>query len=48
MRYRLYDAHVAALLDQGVHHLEHLRLGSTDPEPEQALSRSHQVLSPAE
>lgn len=38
VRYRLYDAHVAALLDQAVHHLEHLRLGSTDPQPE----RSHE------
>ena len=35
VRYRLYDAHVAALLDQAVHHLEHLRLGSTDSEPAQ-------------
>ncbi|RVU23217.1 transcriptional regulator [Streptomyces antnestii] len=24
--YRLYDDHVAALLDQAVHHIEHLRL----------------------
>ncbi|MFG2371164.1 ArsR/SmtB family transcription factor [Streptomyces sp. NPDC048504] len=26
--YRLYDDHVAQLLDQAVHHIEHLRLGA--------------------
>lgn len=29
--YALHDNHVAALLDQAVHHIEHLRLGVTDP-----------------
>jgi ArsR family transcriptional regulator, nickel/cobalt-responsive transcriptional repressor len=28
--YRLYDNHVAALLDEAVYHIEHLRLGATD------------------
>lgn len=28
--YSLHDNHVAALLDQAVHHVEHLRLGITD------------------
>ncbi|AKH86778.1 hypothetical protein AA958_14930 [Streptomyces sp. CNQ-509] len=28
--YALYDDHVAALLDQALHHTEHLRLGLTD------------------
>ncbi|WP_030241409.1 ArsR/SmtB family transcription factor [Streptomyces sp. NRRL S-350] len=32
--YALYDNHVAALLDQAVYHIEHLRLGLTDsPDP---------------
>ncbi|WP_340559831.1 ArsR/SmtB family transcription factor [Streptomyces sp. GSL17-111] len=29
--YALHDHHVAALLDQAVHHVEHLRLGLPDP-----------------
>ncbi|MDO0911768.1 metalloregulator ArsR/SmtB family transcription factor [Streptomyces sp. DT2A-34] len=29
--YRLYDNHVAQLLDQAVHHIEHLRLNLRDP-----------------
>ncbi|GAB2972217.1 Ni(II)/Co(II)-sensing metalloregulatory transcriptional repressor NmtR [Streptomyces pseudoechinosporeus] len=29
--YSLYDDHVAQLLDQAVHHIEHLRLGIHDP-----------------
>ncbi|MET7575234.1 metalloregulator ArsR/SmtB family transcription factor [Streptomyces sp. NPDC005492] len=29
--YRLYDDHVAQLLDQAVHHIEHLRVGMRDP-----------------
>ena len=29
--YRLYDDHVAQLLDQAVHHIEHLRIGMRDP-----------------
>ncbi|MGW1074474.1 ArsR/SmtB family transcription factor [Streptomyces sp. NPDC002537] len=28
--YALYDNHVAELLDQALHHVEHLRLGLTD------------------
>lgn len=28
--YSLYDDHVAALLDQAVYHVEHLRIGLTD------------------
>jgi DNA-binding transcriptional ArsR family regulator len=28
--YRLYDNHVAALLDEAVYHIEHLRLGVRD------------------
>jgi ArsR family transcriptional regulator, nickel/cobalt-responsive transcriptional repressor len=28
--YSLYDDHVAELLDQAIHHIEHLRLGLTD------------------
>ena len=28
--YRLYDNHVAQLLDEAVYHIEHLRLGTTD------------------
>lgn len=30
--YALYDNHVAALLDQAVYHIEHLRLGLSDAE----------------
>jgi DNA-binding transcriptional ArsR family regulator len=29
--YRLYDDHVAALLDEAVYHVEHRRLGVVDP-----------------
>jgi hypothetical protein len=29
--YRLCDEHVTRLLDQAVHHIEHLRLGIRDP-----------------
>ncbi|MGQ4514355.1 metalloregulator ArsR/SmtB family transcription factor [Streptomyces sp. DW26H14] len=32
--YSLHDNHVAALLDQAVYHVEHLRLGVTDPPAE--------------
>jgi hypothetical protein len=28
--YRLYDNHVAELLDQAIYHSEHLRLGFSD------------------
>jgi len=40
--YSLYDNHVAELIDQAIHHVEHLRLGlsesaaRTEPEPEEA------------
>ncbi|MGK5531262.1 ArsR/SmtB family transcription factor [Streptomyces sp. URMC 129] len=34
--YALYDSHVAALLDQALYHVEHLRLGLTDAPPEAA------------
>ena len=30
VRYRLFDNHVAALLDEATYHLEHLRLGAVD------------------
>ncbi|MFC5182884.1 ArsR/SmtB family transcription factor [Actinomadura harenae] len=30
--YALYDDHVSALLDQALYHVEHLRLGLTDPQ----------------
>jgi ArsR family transcriptional regulator, nickel/cobalt-responsive transcriptional repressor len=46
VRYRLFDDHVAALLDQATHHLEHLRLGAVDgraatPEADDALTGAH-------
>lgn len=31
--YRLYDNHVASLLDEAVYHIEHLRLGVSDTFP---------------
>ncbi|MDA3638015.1 ArsR/SmtB family transcription factor [Mycobacterium xenopi] len=31
--YRLYDSHVASLLDEAVYHIEHLRLGVSDTMP---------------
>ncbi|TDC75522.1 ArsR/SmtB family transcription factor [Streptomyces hainanensis] len=34
--YSLYDNHVAALLDQALYHVEHLRLGISDPPPADA------------
>ncbi|MEW2549055.1 metalloregulator ArsR/SmtB family transcription factor [Streptomyces sp. NPDC047002] len=37
--YALHDSHVAALLDQAVHHVEHLRLGLVDP-PARAAGRA--------
>ncbi|BCO36206.1 transcriptional regulator [Mycobacterium heckeshornense] len=39
--YRLYDNHVAALLDEAVYHIEHLRLGVSDtfPHPVDRLRR---------
>ncbi len=36
--YDLYDNHVAALLDQAVYHIEHLRLGITDTAAEAAVT----------
>ena len=38
MVYALYDNHVAALLDQAVYHIEHLRLGIADA-PAAALAQ---------
>jgi len=38
--YRLHDAHVASLLDEVRHHVEHARLGWTSPVP--AARRSDQ------
>jgi DNA-binding transcriptional ArsR family regulator len=29
--YSLYDEHVASLIDQAAHHVEHLRLGAAEP-----------------
>ena len=29
--YSLYDEHVASLVDQAAHHVEHLRLGAAEP-----------------
>ncbi|RZQ59510.1 ArsR/SmtB family transcription factor [Amycolatopsis suaedae] len=31
--YRLYDTHVAMLLDEAIYHIEHLRLGLRDDSP---------------
>lgn len=31
--YRLYDSHVAALLDEALYHIEHLHLGVSDTMP---------------
>jgi ArsR family transcriptional regulator, nickel/cobalt-responsive transcriptional repressor len=31
--YRLYDNHVAALLDEAIYHIEHLRVGVSDTMP---------------
>ncbi|MDI3315039.1 MAG: metalloregulator ArsR/SmtB family transcription factor [Mycobacterium sp.] len=41
--YRLYDNHVAALLDEAVYHSEHLRLGVSDtfPHPLPPAARGH-------
>ncbi|GAA3716870.1 metalloregulator ArsR/SmtB family transcription factor [Streptomyces tremellae] len=38
--YALHDSHVAALLDQAVHHVEHLRLGLVDPPARDAAPAS--------
>jgi DNA-binding transcriptional ArsR family regulator len=37
--YRLYDSHVAALLEEAVYHIEHLRIGVSDTFP-------HRVVKP--
>ena len=37
-RLRLYDDHVAELLDQAVYHVEHLRLGIPDAPAKAAVS----------
>ncbi len=31
--YRLFDTHVLELIDEGLAHAEHLRLGAPDPRP---------------
>jgi DNA-binding transcriptional ArsR family regulator len=36
--YALYDNHVAALLDQAVYHIEHLRLGIADTPADAAVT----------
>lgn len=36
MTYRLYDNHVAMLLDEAIYHIEHLGLGAEDLEIETA------------
>jgi DNA-binding transcriptional ArsR family regulator len=36
--YALYDDHVAALLDQAVYHIDHLRLGLADASPAPAAN----------
>jgi ArsR family transcriptional regulator, nickel/cobalt-responsive transcriptional repressor len=36
--YSLYDEHVAALIDQAVWHIEHLRLGAPELYPQRAAS----------
>ena len=38
--YRLYDSHVAALLDEALYHIEHLRLGVSDTMPHPVGRRS--------
>ncbi|MEU6546420.1 metalloregulator ArsR/SmtB family transcription factor [Streptomyces sp. NPDC046859] len=38
--YALYDNHVAALLDQALHHVEHLRLGMSDTVADAELDRA--------
>jgi DNA-binding transcriptional ArsR family regulator len=44
--YALYDNHVAELLDQAVHHIEHLRLGAADaPGTVSAVPASESSLS---
>ncbi|HEV7975450.1 metalloregulator ArsR/SmtB family transcription factor [Amycolatopsis sp.] len=35
--YTLYDHHVAELLDQAVYHVEHLRLGLSDANPDVSI-----------
>ena len=37
--YRLYDNHVAQLLDEAVYHIDHLRLGATDTTAEPTEGR---------
>ncbi|MGW4197142.1 ArsR/SmtB family transcription factor [Streptomyces sp. NPDC005004] len=41
--YALHDSHVAELLDQALHHVEHLRLGITDMPVEAAHSQGGAV-----
>ncbi|MCX5315979.1 helix-turn-helix transcriptional regulator [Streptomyces sp. NBC_00154] len=45
--YALHDNHVAALLDQTVYHVEHLRLGLTDTAAEAALPQGEAIVPAA-
>ncbi|MGW5769514.1 ArsR/SmtB family transcription factor [Streptomyces longwoodensis] len=45
--YSLYDDHVAALLDQALHHVEHLRLGLSDSSPGAADPAAEPVTAPS-
>ncbi|MDT3442597.1 MULTISPECIES: metalloregulator ArsR/SmtB family transcription factor [unclassified Pseudofrankia] len=46
--YALYDNHVAELLDQAIHHVEHLRLGMTDTPAEAVEPLSTMAAAPAD
>jgi ArsR family transcriptional regulator, nickel/cobalt-responsive transcriptional repressor len=41
--YALYDNHVAALLDQAVYHIEHLRLGIADTPPSAGAAHQREL-----
>ncbi|MFD0408107.1 ArsR/SmtB family transcription factor [Kitasatospora sp. NPDC058063] len=45
--YALYDNHVAALLDQAVYHIEHLRLGLSDAVDPQDADDEHEPVGGA-
>ncbi|GAA2977047.1 metalloregulator ArsR/SmtB family transcription factor [Streptomyces lactacystinicus] len=45
--YALYDNHVAALLDQAVYHIEHLRLGLSDAVDAQDADDEHEPVGGA-
>ncbi|MEY9969095.1 DNA-binding transcriptional ArsR family regulator [Streptacidiphilus sp. MAP12-16] len=42
--YALYDSHVLALLDQAIHHVEHLRLEHPGPQPADAVANPDNAL----